>query len=232
MASKLVCRGSGKFCRKPGHGIGIWLLLASSAALFLLCFTYIDVRSFYDKNNSNSKELHAALQRGSGSTLGTFTELITPESSPSADDSFEEKSVTKGLESIATAGGPVERNNSAVVVEEAHDSSDRLNSNETVQAGSHVKGKAGLQSEVLVMPGGNEKTKHRSSAAARKKKKSSLSGCDISRGKWVYDEAYPLYRSRNCPFVDPGFRCEENGRPDTDFMKYRWQLQDCDLPRY
>lgn len=60
----------------------------------------------------------------------------------------------------------------------------------------------------------------------------SLVGCDIYHGLWVYDESYPLYRSRNCPFVDPGFRCEDNGRPDQNFMKYRWQPHDCDLPRF
>ena len=59
----------------------------------------------------------------------------------------------------------------------------------------------------------------------------SLSGCEISQGHWVHDETYPLYRSTNCPFLDPAFRCVENGRPDTDFMKYRWQPHDCDLPR-
>lgn len=60
----------------------------------------------------------------------------------------------------------------------------------------------------------------------------SLVGCDLYHGQWVYDDSYPLYRSRNCPFVDPGFRCEDNGRPDQHFMKYRWQPHDCNLPRF
>ncbi len=55
--------------------------------------------------------------------------------------------------------------------------------------------------------------------------------CDISQGRWVYDESYPLYRAPDCPFLDPGFRCEQNGRPNLDYMKYRWQPHDCDLPR-
>jgi hypothetical protein len=56
--------------------------------------------------------------------------------------------------------------------------------------------------------------------------------CNFSLGKWVYDKSYPLYRSKNCPFMDPGFRCEENGRPDLDYLKYRWQPHECDLPRF
>ena len=56
--------------------------------------------------------------------------------------------------------------------------------------------------------------------------------CDLSQGHWVYDNvSYPLYRTKNCPFADPGFRCQENGRPDTDFMNYRWQPHGCNLPR-
>lgn len=57
--------------------------------------------------------------------------------------------------------------------------------------------------------------------------------CDLSQGRWVYDNvSHPLYRTKNCPFADPGFRCQENGRPDTDFMNYRWQPHGCNLPRY
>ena len=59
-----------------------------------------------------------------------------------------------------------------------------------------------------------------------------LRGCNITQGQWVYDNiSYPLYHTRNCPFADPGFRCEENGRPDKEWMSYHWQPHDCDLPR-
>ncbi|KAG0622144.1 hypothetical protein M758_3G075000 [Ceratodon purpureus] len=61
----------------------------------------------------------------------------------------------------------------------------------------------------------------------------SLVGCDITQGQWVYDNvSYPLYHTRNCPFADPGFRCEENGRPDKEWMSYHWKPHDCDLPRF
>lgn len=57
-------------------------------------------------------------------------------------------------------------------------------------------------------------------------------GCNIFEGGWVWDESYPLYQSLNCSFVDPGFRCSENGRPDGFFTKWRWQPKDCNLPRW
>ncbi|KAL7210223.1 hypothetical protein ACSBR1_031730 [Camellia fascicularis] len=57
------------------------------------------------------------------------------------------------------------------------------------------------------------------------------SGCDVFEGDWVWDESYPLYQSRDCRFLDDGFRCSENGRPDLFYTKWRWQPKACDLPR-
>ncbi|XP_065006733.1 protein trichome birefringence-like 10 [Musa acuminata AAA Group] len=56
--------------------------------------------------------------------------------------------------------------------------------------------------------------------------------CDWFDGQWVWDERYPLYESDGCPFLDDGFRCSENGRPDRMYTKWRWQPAGCDLPRF
>ncbi|KAH6808845.1 TRICHOME BIREFRINGENCE-LIKE 11 [Perilla frutescens var. frutescens] len=57
-------------------------------------------------------------------------------------------------------------------------------------------------------------------------------GCDVFDGDWVWDESYPLYQSKDCRFLDDGFRCSENGRPDLFYTKWRWQPKDCNLPRF
>ncbi|XP_057509700.1 protein trichome birefringence-like 10 [Actinidia eriantha] len=57
-------------------------------------------------------------------------------------------------------------------------------------------------------------------------------GCDIFDGNWVWDETYPLYKSQDCLFLDEGFRCSENGRPDNFYTKWRWQPRNCNLPRF
>lgn len=57
-------------------------------------------------------------------------------------------------------------------------------------------------------------------------------GCDLFEGNWVWDEKYPLYESKDCKFLDLGFRCSENGRLDLFYTKWRWQPKDCNLPRY
>ncbi|KAF5950912.1 hypothetical protein HYC85_012905 [Camellia sinensis] len=57
-------------------------------------------------------------------------------------------------------------------------------------------------------------------------------GCDVFDGDWVWDETYPLYQSKDCRFLDEGFRCDENGRPHLFYTKWRWQPKDCNLPRF
>ncbi|KAL9670018.1 hypothetical protein QQ045_007568 [Rhodiola kirilowii] len=56
--------------------------------------------------------------------------------------------------------------------------------------------------------------------------------CDLFDGVWVWDETYPLYQPKDCIFIDVGFRCSENGRPDSLYTKWRWQPQACNLPRF
>ncbi|KAK3034613.1 hypothetical protein RJ639_033568 [Escallonia herrerae] len=56
--------------------------------------------------------------------------------------------------------------------------------------------------------------------------------CDATKGRWVYDESYPLYTTDSCPYIDEGFDCEANGRLDKGYTKWRWQPHDCDIPRF
>ncbi|KAK0581665.1 hypothetical protein LWI29_016623 [Acer saccharum] len=68
--------------------------------------------------------------------------------------------------------------------------------------------------------------------SVRKIEEKRTRGCDITKGRWVYDESYPLYTNSSCPFIDEGFNCMSNGRLDKDYMKWKWQPQECDIPRF
>ncbi|CAI8585073.1 unnamed protein product [Vicia faba] len=55
--------------------------------------------------------------------------------------------------------------------------------------------------------------------------------CDFSDGKWVYDDSYPLY-DPNCPYLSTAVTCQKNGRPDSDYEKWKWKPNACSIPRF
>ncbi|OAY39020.1 protein trichome birefringence-like 36 [Manihot esculenta] len=59
----------------------------------------------------------------------------------------------------------------------------------------------------------------------------SSSSCDLNSGKWVYDQSYPLYDS-TCPYLSTAVTCRKNGRPDSDYEKWRWKPHGCSIPRF
>ncbi|WCJ27175.1 TRICHOME BIREFRINGENCE-LIKE 37 [Euphorbia peplus] len=58
------------------------------------------------------------------------------------------------------------------------------------------------------------------------------SGCNLFQGKWTVDSSYPFYDYSSCPFIDSEFNCLKYGRPDTQFLKYSWQPDSCNIPRF
>ncbi|KAI8008623.1 Protein trichome birefringence-like 41 [Camellia lanceoleosa] len=60
-----------------------------------------------------------------------------------------------------------------------------------------------------------------------------VSGCDLFQGSWVEDISNPpQYNATTCPFIEKEFNCQNNGRPDHNYLYYSWHPTSCDLPRF
>ncbi|KAL3521452.1 hypothetical protein ACH5RR_019601 [Cinchona calisaya] len=58
-------------------------------------------------------------------------------------------------------------------------------------------------------------------------------GCDLYKGKWVYDSGgEPLYKHDSCPVLTQTQNCQGNGRPDKEYENWRWKPTQCGLPRF
>ncbi|KAL6614827.1 hypothetical protein ACP70R_037097 [Stipagrostis hirtigluma subsp. patula] len=56
--------------------------------------------------------------------------------------------------------------------------------------------------------------------------------CDIFRGEWVPDPESPQYTNETCSFIQDHQNCMYYGRPDLEFLKWRWKPDGCELRRF
>lgn len=53
-------------------------------------------------------------------------------------------------------------------------------------------------------------------------------GCDIFSGEWVPNPEAPYYTNTTCWAIHEHQNCMKFGRPDTDFIKWKWKPYGCE----
>ncbi|CAL0313335.1 unnamed protein product [Lupinus luteus] len=56
--------------------------------------------------------------------------------------------------------------------------------------------------------------------------------CDYFSGDWVPNPVGPVYTNESCNFIEGPQNCLKNGRPDKEFLYWKWAPRDCDLPPF
>lgn len=56
--------------------------------------------------------------------------------------------------------------------------------------------------------------------------------CDIFSGEWVPNPEAPYYTNTSCWAIHEHQNCMKYGRPDSEFMKWRWKPDECELPLF
>lgn len=54
--------------------------------------------------------------------------------------------------------------------------------------------------------------------------------CDIFTGEWVPDSSAPYYTNNTCWAIHEHQNCMKYGRPDSDYLKWKWKPDACGLP--
>ncbi|KAL1364314.1 protein trichome birefringence-like 23 [Arachis duranensis] len=56
--------------------------------------------------------------------------------------------------------------------------------------------------------------------------------CDYFSGDWVPNPFGPLYTNETCSHIESHQNCLKNGRPDREFLYWRWAPRGCELPLF
>nr|GLL39103.1 protein trichome birefringence-like 19 [Ipomoea trifida] len=65
---------------------------------------------------------------------------------------------------------------------------------------------------------------------ARLREPSAPEKCDIFAGEWIPNAEAPYYTNETCYSIQEHQNCMKYGRPDSEYLKWRWKPDGCELP--
>ncbi|KAL3636322.1 hypothetical protein CASFOL_020869 [Castilleja foliolosa] len=71
-----------------------------------------------------------------------------------------------------------------------------------------------------------------SSPKIAKEKNVVQTSCDYSNGEWIPNNLGPLYNGTTCETIREKQNCMAHGRPDKDYLYWKWKPKTCELPRF
>lgn len=57
-------------------------------------------------------------------------------------------------------------------------------------------------------------------------------GCDIFSGNWIPYSEEPYYNNGTCKWMIDEQNCMKFGRPDEEYLHWRWKPNECELPLF
>lgn len=68
--------------------------------------------------------------------------------------------------------------------------------------------------------------------AVQPKLKNDTGKSNLFKGKWIRDSRGPLYTNNTCAYIQGHQNCMKNGRPDMEYLYWRWKPNGYTLPRF
>ncbi|MED6112012.1 hypothetical protein PIB30_057767 [Stylosanthes scabra] len=65
-----------------------------------------------------------------------------------------------------------------------------------------------------------------------KEERARLSSCNVFSGNWTPYMKGPYYSNETCPFITDKQNCLLHGRPNREFLQWRWKPDECQLPLF
>lgn len=70
------------------------------------------------------------------------------------------------------------------------------------------------------------------SETVQPKLKNDTAKSNLFKGKWIRDSRGPLYTNNTCAYIQGHQNCMKNGRPDMEYLYWRWKPTGHTLPRF